>query len=235
MKKKLSMISAFLMFSTLISGCSLKSQYSEDDYDIVATYIAHAVIKNDKNMAYKLIDAPKEEQEDNDIKEEIPKEEDKQEKDTDEEKEPPKKEDNVQKEDEKVSAKLSQVLGCSDDISIQYKANSIVDEYSSESFTIEPSDGKKLLIIKFNIANNSSDNIDVNLIPTGIKYLVNVNGEDAKPLMTAIPNDIFFYSNQIKAGKKKEAVLVFEVTNKSIDTLELSISSERGEYKYTIR
>ena len=54
MKKPLSALLLLLGCSVVFSGCSLDNDYSDEDLDIVASYVANAVLAQSKGFSYRL-------------------------------------------------------------------------------------------------------------------------------------------------------------------------------------
>lgn len=238
MRKKISMISAFLLFATTLSGCSLKNQYSDENCDIVATYIAHAIIKYDKNMAYKLVEIEQEDEgnklPDGSLNKDNNKDDEKNDdKHQSEDDSKDNKDDDNKGEKPSKKASLSDVLGVAG-VEIKYKKYQMYNSYERDSLSIEPKKGNVLVFVTFNIKNIGKKDQHVILNPNGINYRLKVDGKEKSSLITSLSNDILYYDSVIKPGKSKEAVLVFEVEDKEYKSMEICITSDIGEYNYTI-
>lgn len=228
MRKKLSVISAFLIFSVSLSGCSKTDKYSEANYDVIASYIAHAVIKNDKNMAYKLIDMEIPVKEEEPLIPEptsIPEESSDPVKEPDESEVPP----------EKPEVKLGTVLGADNSFDIDYVGYDVKDDLgSSDYFSLSPDAGKKFGVVTFKITNNSDVKKSISLLPDGIRYILKCDGEEIRSLSTVLDNDIHYFEGQIAAHKSKNVILIFQITD-GTKSLEINITSGAGTYSHTIQ
>ena len=216
----------FLCFA--LTGCSGKEDYSEQSYDIMATYISQAIMKYDKNMDYKLehLETPKGDVEDEDNKE--PENEPQQE---------PEKEPEISEDDEEKESKpLEEVLGTVG-FKFTYKDSKIVDNYSDGKYcNIQPCEGMKICIITYELKNTSGKDGKVVLLPEGKFYKLISNGTTYTALHTILDNDIHYLDLQYKAEESKDVVLVFEVDEKDIDSEKnINISSDVGVYTTTVK
>jgi hypothetical protein len=215
-------------------GCSSKEDYSEQSYDIMATYISQTIMKYDKDMEYKLehINTPKDELEDEEVlepeedKEEIKEPED----EKDEGKEPEKEEESNKGKDLEVVLKA---IGCK----LTYKDCKIVDNYSDGKYcNIQPGKNKKICILTFDLNNTSGKENKVTLLPDGVFYKLNVEGKTYTALHTIIDNDLHYLDVNLKSKETKEVILIFEVdADKIKGEKELRISSDIGSYSQIIK
>ncbi|SFA70180.1 protein of unknown function [Acetitomaculum ruminis DSM 5522] len=135
--------------------------------------------------------------------------------------------DNTDKDKEEKTNKLEEILGLSN-IEIKYNEYEVADSYTSEVFTLNPSEGTLLVILKFTLANNTADDIAVNLASKQASYNLTVNGNITKDaLLSILPNDLITFNTTISANATSAGELVFEIpedTAKAIKDISLSVS-----------
>lgn len=238
--KKISRISALFFLCFALTGCSGKEDYSEQSYDIMATYISQTIMKYDKNMEYKLehIDVPEDEKEE-DIKEPEENEEDaKEPEDEEETKEPEKVEDDKESDDNKgeENKTLEDVLQ-SIGFKLTYKNCQVVENYTDGKYcNIQPGKDKRICIITFDMKNTSGQDKKVTLLPDGVFYKLKVDGKAYTALHTIMDNDLHYLDVKIKANKSEEVILLFEVDKDKLESeKELIITSDIGSYSKKIK
>ena len=231
-------ISALLFFCLTLTGCANKGDYSEESYNIMASYIANSIIKYDENQEYKLeyIKAPdesvtiEEETTDNSQKEseEITKEDETSENNKEEESEVEVKEENNSNSE---SNELAKVIGLSE-VTVDYKGYVVVDNYTDgEYFVIEPQQGNKLCIVTYNMLNITDQDINVSLTPDNISYVLYNENKEYKAAYTLLMNDLHYFEGTLKVKESKEVVLVFEIAEDDVDKdMNLEVKSDNGVY-----
>ena len=257
MRKRISTLSAFFLCALCMTGCVKTTEYSEEQFDIISTYIAQAVIEHDKNMSYNLVDLdddvdveddnedivvndPDDDQKDDtDNKPEDDIQDNTTEDDKDNESEDNAADDKPDKDNNSTAvsdASINEVLSLKD-IDIEYKKYKVMNEYLvDEVFSVIPDKGTKLIVTYFDIKNVSGKDVNVELIPDGIVFTLEVSGKAVKPLLTAAPTELLYYSDSIKKEKSKEAVLIFQtedISNK--DSVFIKIKSDKGTYTKKIK
>ncbi len=129
---------------------------------------------------------------------------------------------------------MQEILGLSN-IDIKYNNYEVTDSYTSEVFTLNPSKGTLLVILKFTLANNNAEDVAVNLASKQASYTVTVNGDTTKDaLLSILPNDLITFNTTIPANSTKAGELVFEIpedTAKAIKDISLSASVEKKSGK----
>ena len=125
------------------------------------------------------------------------------------------------------------VLGVSG-IGMKINGYQIQNSYSDgDYFTLEPEEGKCLLMVNISLINNSSADKQVTLTADMVDYEIKINDNDIyNPLMTVLDNDILYLEKNIVAGKSEDAILVFQV-DKNTDIKKVDFTMENKKDKYT--
>ncbi len=135
---------------------------------------------------------------------------------------------------------LAEVINATD-MGVRYTYYELCGEYPSGSadsgFTVQPQEGKQLLVIHFEIENKAEETLACDLFDSGIRIKVNLNDKGFKKTMsTLLMNDITTYIEEIKVGANKDVVAVMEVditSEKEITSLNLLM--ECGENRSALK
>lgn len=202
-----------LLAACVLSGCGKSEvELTNEQNDMIAEYIAGALLRYDMQYEEKLLYTSAEDEiEPEDEKTPLPAET-----------EPPVSEpvEGLEPEDdytgqiEEVSyTGLNETIGL-DGVEIAYKDSDFYSSYpkkENDYFVIEAGVSKKLMVARFQLTNTSDETKKVDLSDAGISYLLKLGENEYKPLLTALPDDLRYLTTEIKAGKKKTVVVVFEV------------------------
>lgn len=118
-----------------------------------------------------------------------------------------------------------------DDLIIRYQSFEICSSYpqNNSGFRVDAAQGKKLLVMHFDLEGLPEEDVDCNLFDYDIKMRVNINDTaSAAVLSTLIPNDLASYMDVVRAGEIVDVVAVAEIddmTEEEIQTLILRASS----------
>ena len=119
-----------------------------------------------------------------------------------------------------------------DDLIIRYQSFEICSSYpeGNTGFSVDAAQGKKLLVMHFDLEGLPEEDVDCNLFDYEIKMRVNINDTiSAGVLSTLIPNDLASYMDVVHAGERVDVVAVAEIddmTEESIETLTLRATSK---------
>ena len=119
-----------------------------------------------------------------------------------------------------------------DDLIIRYQSFEICNSYpqNNSGFSVSAAQGKKLLVIHFDLEGLPEEDVDCNLFDYDIKMRVNINDTtSATVLSTMIPNDLASYMEVVHAGEIVDVVAVAEIddmTEDQIQTLTLRASAK---------
>lgn len=138
---------------------------------------------------------------------------------------------------------LAMELDLQDGVSLRYQSFEICDSYpqNATGFSgIDAREGRKLIVMHFDLENTSAEKIDCNLYDHSLRLRVNINqtvltGVQETPML---PDDMVSFNESIEAGKKADVVAVAEIEELSdhdIETIVLQISSINGNCNVKIR
>jgi len=126
------------------------------------------------------------------------------------------------------------------DFTIRFKGYKVCDSYpeSTDSlyFVMEPTSGKKLLILEFVASNVTGEDKVLNMMDSEAKFLVTVNGNKTQyVLSTLLLDDLASFKGTIGAGQSETLVLVTEVDELSAqDITSVTLNMEIGSRNATI-
>lgn len=123
---------------------------------------------------------------------------------------------------------LSELFGV-EGITITPTSYEIKKSYGSDKYaSITPSEGNRLLIVHFKIANESGETKRVNLAKKQVRAQIVINGT---PFGSALPSiaagDLQFLNTKLTAGSKMQGVLLFEIS-KSQQVSDVAIDFSSG-------
>lgn len=88
-------------------------------------------------------------------------------------------------------------------------------------FTMNATPGTSLLIMKFNAKNQTQEAKELDLLSTGVRFRITVNGETKNALSTMLLNDLSSFRGVLEAGESTELVAITEIP----ETLAASVES----------
>lgn len=104
-------------------------------------------------------------------------------------------------------------------VSIQYAYYMISESYPSHDkdgvfVEIQAPSGYKLLVVKFDIENQTNEPQDIDLFSKDIEYHIIINdSKSAKPMLTILIDDLYTYQYKIDSSMREEAVLLFQISD----------------------
>lgn len=128
---------------------------------------------------------------------------------------------------------MSGALGL-DNTEFDYLGYEICSQYPNDDegfyFAMTPTAGNELLIMKFNLANISSEEYTVDMMSQGASFALSVNGSSYTPaLTTLLENDLAMLMTTLPVETGKEVVLVAEVPQgTTVDSIVLYVRAEQG-------
>lgn len=133
---------------------------------------------------------------------------------------------------EAMPESINEFLGLTG-ISIAYTGYELVDSYPPEAadevyFFMSATENNKLLVLKFQVENTSSEDKELDFAHGQTRYKIVVNGSEQNALTTMLLNDMAYYEGTLAAEENIELVLVGEVSNEQADqitSLELTMKS----------
>ena len=229
MKKILGFLTV-LLTAGMLTGCLMKDLTEEEEAQI-SEYAATLLLKYDANYKNLLWETIEEEPEEEEPEEELPVEE--------EEEQPDEMVsgsavaiDASEEEPEEISQGLAEIFGLSG-IDVQYSGCEFAESFPAEGeqgYSVQAGNGKKLLIVKLQIKNNTSEAVTVDILSGMPSFRIRFNEEEVVAKMTIIPEDFSTMAEEIPAGVTVERVLVGEVSESFSEQIEtLSIMTRFNE------
>ncbi len=118
-------------------------------------------------------------------------------------------------------------------IKVTYLGKSVTDSYPKDDSNtmsgVTAADGKKLVVLRFKLKNTTDKAKTVNMLEKKLNYQLQLNGDEAQyaRIPALLLDSLNTFHGEIKAGKSKELVLIYEFNKKStkdISKMELTIS-----------
>lgn len=109
-------------------------------------------------------------------------------------------------------------------VTIAYQEEKICESYPEEAsgagyFSLDAAEGKKLLVLQFQISNQSEEDEDICLMHPGAVYKVKVNGNTYNALTTMLMNDMTTYIDTLKAHETQEVVMLAEIAAEQLENV----------------
>lgn len=216
-KKIMAVSLVMVMVAGCLSGCAKKVDLTEDEQNLVAEYAAQVVLKHDKNYNGKLKEIDTEEA-------------------TSKNKETATNNVIVNTEqgtepNSNIDLKsLSDAFGFGA-LTVNYTGYQVLDTYpdtSDVAFVLKSKADTRLLILKFNVSNQTENAVDVPMMSFDTTIKSTINGSESySALVTLLMDGLNTFSGTVAAGETKELVLAFETPNSdenSINSLQLKVS-----------
>lgn len=222
-RKKLSKVVALsLTIASVFTLCSCagKLEYTEQQEDVIADYMANLLLRHDVNYQYEYIS------EEETTTEEVT---DEQEETTDLYAEEINGSQDVNSTpemggDNKVSTDdLASALEMPEGISVKYDGYEVTDIFSDDEdslFVMKAVEGYRLLVVKFKVTNTTGEDISVNMMEKISKYkgIVNDNKKYNSQL-TLFLNALNTFEGTISAGSTKTMFLLYQTQLDSAEQL----------------
>ncbi len=240
--KKLWCLLAILVLSVTLTGCGV--ELSEEENRVIAEYAADLLLKYDRDYTSSLVEeeVPATEQttqapstdSTTEVTTEEPSTQPPQESSSTES---PASEDTTGSSDAAGEIDIGKIVGL-EGISITYNQCMFLDRYPSVDqdgafIYLEADPGYQLVVIKFDIANITAQDIAVDLLNTDINYkLVYNQTKAASPMLTILMDDLGTYESVVPAGNEQSAVLVFQISKdliSQIQSLDIRVTYKNEE------
>ena len=146
--------------------------------------------------------------------------------------------DRTEGQDEAVSASLEEFLALPEGLLLTYSGDEVTQSYQEEGdlyFALEASAGKQLLILKFDMVNQSGADQEIRFIDQQNSYRVTVNEDYTRTaLTTMLDNDMATFMGNIRAGESRTLVLLYEIDLDKLQQVDsLTIKFKNRETSYT--
>jgi hypothetical protein len=239
-KKKLGVSFAVVLIGTsLVTGCGNSiPDMSEEEQQAVGEYAAMTLLKYDANHRSRLVDIV--ENVEPEIEEETPSVET-----------TPTPETSIPSTIEEIPVEavqntpgsIAEFLKLPEGISIIYQGMEVCDSYPDDGaannfFSLDASEGKKLLVLNFQLTNAGTVPQDINILGQSAVFKVSVNDSYTRTsLITMLEGDLSTYIGRVEAGSTNSLVLLIEIDKNmadSINTLSLTIKDTEDTYTTTL-
>lgn len=246
--KKGKVLGLLAMSAVLLTGCvDSMPDLTAEQSDIVAEYAAGLLLKYSPNYNYKVVSEEEVAAAMAELQEKI---EPETEKETEEETDRAQTEEETnqntspsesQAAEQETEQETEQIQFVSDldfaaelgidDLIIRYQSFEVCSSYpqNNSGFSVDAAQGKKLLVIHFDLEGLPEADVDCNLFDYDIKMRVNVNDSGSSVILnTMLPNDLATYMDVVPAGERVDVVALAEVddiSEEEIQTLTLYASS----------
>lgn len=217
--KKVSVLLGIMTAALLMTGCGVMPNLTQDETELISEYAVGVLLKYDKAHGRRLVDTSGYELVTEEPAQEEPVEEPIQEEEPEPEIEEPVVVDVSQDEEETqpTASSVEQYYGIPN-IMITYQGCEIADSYPPAGegetlfFSMDATQGKQLLVLKFNAQNLTGEDQMMNMLGYGATFRVSVNGEPSKgALATMLVNDMQTYNSVIPASSSVDMVSIVEV------------------------
>lgn len=228
MKRARILIVLLLIFS--LTGCIKEYNYTEEQSDSAAEYMAGKLLEQDDDYDEALI--PIEEISTEPIVTDIPTTDSTQNTDA-----VPAVTGTAEVTETKKEYTLSEVIG-NENFDLKYEGYDITDNYPDDSnntyFTVTPGKGNQLAIVTFILKNKTEKKKTLNLTKADIQFQLDINGDKVyEPSLSLIENDLQYIDITLKGKEKKQVLLVFEI-KKEKEISDISLTASQGKKSMAI-
>ncbi|MCM1156811.1 MAG: hypothetical protein NC392_15760 [Roseburia sp.] len=240
--KRLNVLLCGIAAVCILTGCGQTvPELTEEENDIITEYAVNLLLKYDKNYNDHLVELPAYEEpviepeyEEPEPEEILPEEE---------ENIPETEVIDATEEIEPIISSIEEFYGIPD-FTFQYTGYELLSEYPSMAqdsasafFAMEATPGTQLLIVKFQVTNQSGMESVLDTFQYGVKVKIAVNGEASKnALSTMLLNDLQTYRGTLEAYGQTELVAVIEVPQgTSVANLSLLLKSDSDSATMTLQ
>ncbi len=227
----------FLVCGVSLTGCK-SVKVEEKKEDILVEYAANALLKHDKRFNNKaLLTETTTKKETTRYVVETPKQEETTTKANQSNKGSHTGTDG--KTDKKVT--FAQVMGLTN-FHVTYKGFTVTDTYpkgnADDLFTsVTAAQNKKLVVLQFSVRNTGKRKKRLNMLEKRLNYQLEIGDNEIQyaRIPALLLNALNTYNDTINAGKSKELVLIFEVSEKSAKNMkDISLTITGGDIEGTI-
>lgn len=140
--------------------------------------------------------------------------------------------------DAATNVSMYELIQFPEGVTIEYTGSSITDSYpegEDEAFSLDAGKGKRLLVLNFNLSNNSGNIASVNVFSQNPVLKVTVNGDYTRTsLVTMLTDDLSTYVGDLEPGQSEDLVLIIEIDNTVDFVNSLTISKKIDGTNYNV-
>lgn len=128
---------------------------------------------------------------------------------------------------------LEEVMGLPEGLEVTFREQEVCDSYPAEGdyFSLNAAEGKKLLVLHFDLTNTGSGEQNVDMLASGAMLSVTVNENyTRRALTTMLLEDLSSYMGTVSAGETAQTVLVIEISEETAENItSLGLQAKNGE------
>jgi hypothetical protein len=236
MKKKV--VGVVCAAALLLTGCGAAfPEMTDEQESSVGEYAAITLLRYDANCRSRLVDLSQIEDEEEQV--ETPASEPEQSQQEEEQQQNTSETPvvDVSEGTGETSDSMENYLELPEGLSLTYTGYELCQSYQEPSnayFTLEASEGKQLLVLSFEMRNDSGSEQSVNLLERRDSYRITVDGSYTRSaLTTMLDNDLSTYVGVVAPGVSEQMVLMIEVgadQAENIDSISLNMKNESNTY-----
>ena len=217
--KKISILLCSIGAACALTACSdAMPELTEEENEVITEYAVGLLLKYDKYHESRLVDLTAYEEEQDSIEEETPEEEIIEEVEENQEEPSGENTEIIEAPEEPVVSSIEDFYGIQG-FSFRYTGYELLNEYPAIAeneadafFAMQATDGTQLLVLKFQVTNNSGTDQELNTLNYGMRSRITVNDETPKNVLsTLLLNDLQTFSGMLAANDSTELVAIIEV------------------------
>lgn len=221
----------------LMTGCGADlPEMTDEESNLIGEYAAITLLKYDANSRSRLVDLSQVEEQ---TKTEVPSVPETPSSEGSSTQQTPGISDTpvIDNRDEKSygTDSVESFLNLPEGVSVVYTGYKLCQSYPEEEnryFALDAAEGKELVVLCFNLQNDSGMQQELNLLGRRDNYRVTINGNYSKTaLPTMLINDLSAYKGTISDGSAEEVVLVIEIEPEQVSTVETIALRLKNESK----
>lgn len=126
--------------------------------------------------------------------------------------------------EENAVGSMEEFFGLPEGVTIAYGGLEVCDSYpengDNEYFTLDAAEGKRLLVLRFNLVNQSQSNQTIDILSQNALIKIIVNGSHTCfALTTMLMDDLSTYKGEVAAGECVSLVLLAELDSDKAETV----------------
>ena len=238
MKKKIVAAALAILMCLGTTGCGENAipNLDEEELQAIGEYTAVTLMKYDANRRSRLVELPEETTEPTEPSEQVPQE-------TPEPSgmAPVDETPVIDRADDTQESSMEEVLALPQGMRISYLGEEVCDAYPHDGeehyFMLTATSGKKLLVLSFQLTNETEQEQSVDIASQNVEFRITVNDDYKRRAMPSLLlDDLSTYVDAVPAGETRTAVLVIEVEQQADEEItSLSLKLKNDTKIYTIQ
>lgn len=231
MKKRFRLLAVVSAATLLLGGCGTPLyELTDDEQNIIVTYAAYSLAKHNTYQKDGMTNAVLAEE---DSQEETTTDTQQESSETDSSTSTGTATGEGSGEEDAIS--LAAAVGQESKLTVSYKGYQVQDSYQEGNYlAVNPDVGKRLVVMKFKIKNPTDKDIELDTVSLDNTFYASFDGGSRiKETVSFGAQSLSSYVGEIKAGKSKTAVLLFQVSESQADAIssvELTVQMEDSTF-----